>query len=65
VAPFSCVAVKRLTELNVDSLQLKRLRLCLIYVYTPWVKKGATITMAITLSILGAFAKFFHCCKEQ
>jgi len=21
--------------------------------------------MAITLSILGGFAKFFHCCKEQ
>jgi len=32
---------------------------------TPWVKKGATLTMAITLSILGGFAKFFHCCKEQ
>jgi len=28
-------------------------------------KKGATLTMAITLSILGGFAKFFHCCKEQ
>jgi len=28
-------------------------------------KKGATITMAIALSILGGFAKFFHCCKEQ
>jgi len=21
--------------------------------------------MAITLSILGGFAEFFHCCKEQ
>jgi len=28
-------------------------------------KKGATLTMAITLSILGGFAKFFHCCKQQ
>jgi len=28
-------------------------------------KKGATLTMAITLSILGGFAKFFNCCKEQ
>jgi len=28
-------------------------------------KKGATLTMAITLSILGGFAKFFHCYKEQ
>jgi len=28
-------------------------------------KKGATLTMAITLSILDRFPKFFHCCKEQ
>ena len=28
-------------------------------------KKGATLTMAITLSILDRFAKFFHCCKDQ
>jgi len=28
-------------------------------------KKGATITMTIALSILGGFAKFFHCSKEQ
>jgi len=28
-------------------------------------KKGATLTLAITLSILDGFAKFFHCCKEQ
>jgi len=28
-------------------------------------KKGATLTMAITLSILDRFAKFFHYCKEQ
>jgi len=33
--------------------------------YTVSQKKGATLTMAITLSILGGFAKFFHCCKEQ
>jgi len=33
---------------------------------TVWVKKkGATLYMAITLSILDRFAKFFHCCKEQ
>ena len=28
-------------------------------------KKGATLIMAITLSILGGFAKFFHCWKDQ
>jgi len=28
-------------------------------------QKGATLTMAITLSILGGFAKFFHCCKQH
>jgi len=28
-------------------------------------KKGATLTMAVTLSILDGFAKFFHCCEEQ
>ena len=28
-------------------------------------KKGATLSMAITLSILDRFPKFFHCCKEQ
>jgi len=28
-------------------------------------KKGATLTMAITLSILCGFAKFFHCCRQQ
>ena len=33
--------------------------------YTVSQKKGATLTMAITLSILGGFAKFFHCYKEQ
>jgi len=27
--------------------------------------KGATITMAITLSIPDRFAEFFHCCKEH
>jgi len=26
---------------------------------------GATLTMAITLSILDRFAIFFHCCKAQ
>jgi len=33
--------------------------------YTVSQKKGATLSMAITLSIFGQFAKFFHCCKEQ
>jgi len=28
-------------------------------------KKGATLTIAITLSLLDRFANFFHCCKEQ
>jgi len=28
-------------------------------------KKGATLSMAITLSVLDWFAKFFHCCKEH
>jgi len=28
-------------------------------------KKGATLTMAITLSILDRFPKFFHYCREQ
>jgi len=28
-------------------------------------KRGMTLTMAITLSILSGLAKFFHCCKEQ
>jgi len=43
------------------------LRSIIIY-YTVSQKKGATLTMAITLSILDGFdgfAKFFHCCKEQ
>jgi len=34
-------------------------------VYIVSQKKGATLTMPITLSILDRFAKFFHCCKEQ
>jgi len=37
----------------------------LSHIYTVSQKKGATITMAITLSILGGFAKFFHCWKDQ
>ena len=28
-------------------------------------KKGATLTMAITLSVLDRFAEFFHCRKEH
>jgi len=33
--------------------------------YTVSQKKGATLTMAITLSILDRFAKFFYYYKEQ
>ena len=33
--------------------------------YTVSQKKGATLTMAVTLSILDRFAKFFHYCKDQ
>ena len=35
------------------------------YIHNGESKKGATLYMAITLSILDRFAKFFHCCKEQ
>jgi len=28
-------------------------------------KMGATVTMAVTLSILDRFAKSFYCCKEH
>jgi len=28
-------------------------------------KKGATLTIAVTVSILDRFAKFFHCCKDH
>jgi len=34
-------------------------------IYTVSQKKGATLTMAITLSILDRFAKFFHCSKSS
>jgi len=33
--------------------------------YTMSQKQDATLTMAITLSVLGGFAKFLHCYKEQ
>jgi len=36
-----------------------------IHNHTSESKKGATLSMAITLSILGRFAKFFHCCKKH
>ena len=36
-----------------------------LQLYTVSQKKGATLTMAITLSIHDRFAKFFHCCKQQ
>ena len=42
------------------SLQLRH-----VCMYTVIQKKGATLTMAITLSILDRFAKFFHSCKQQ
>jgi len=28
-------------------------------------KKGATLNMAVTLSVLDRFAKFFHCCEDH
>jgi len=34
-------------------------------IYTVSQKKGATLSMAITLSVLDRFAKFFHCCKVR
>jgi len=34
-------------------------------IYTVSQKKGATLTMAITLSILDRFPKFFHYCRER
>ena len=34
-------------------------------IYTVSQKRGATLTIAITLSFLDGFGKFFHCCKEQ
>jgi len=43
---------------------LKRI-LMKLGIYAVSQKKGATQTMAITLSILDGFAKFFHCCKQQ
>jgi len=36
-----------------------------LILYTVSQKMGATLTMAITLSILDRFAIFFHCCKAQ
>jgi len=42
---------------------LSSIHLCISseYIYTVDQKKGATIIIAITLSILGRFTKFFHC----
>jgi len=37
----------------------------MVNIYTVSQKKGATLTIAITLSFVDGFAKFFHCCKEQ
>jgi len=37
----------------------------LYLLYTVSQKKGATLSMAITLSIVDRFPEFFHCCKEQ
>jgi len=38
---------------------------CRGWIYTVNQKNGATLIMAITLSILGGFAKFFHGWKDQ
>ena len=51
---------------NVASrMQTNSLRECRRRNYTVIQKKGATLTMAVTSSVLDRFAKFFHCCKEQ
>jgi len=65
IAPFSRVH----TSIYQPSIATMSL-LCTVVeiqnnIYTVSQKKGATLTMAITLSILGVFAKFFHGCKEQ
>jgi len=52
-------------------LMVVRLRLKSYFVFTHFVflhcesKKAATLTMAITLSVLHRFAKFSLCCKER
>jgi len=51
--------------MTVTQLMLKGKSATTRILYTVSQKKGATLTMAMTLSILGGFAKFFHCCKEQ
>jgi len=50
-------------KLNVRHISTSGLRDLLTYPVSQ--KKGATLTMPITLSVLDRFAKFFHCCKEQ
>jgi len=37
----------------------------ILTIYTVSQKKGATLTMAVILSIFDRFAKFFHYCKDQ
>jgi len=44
-------------------IQVQVLVLCAFYTVSQ--KKGATLTMAVTLSIFDRFAKFFHYCKDQ
>jgi len=51
--------------LDILQPQLYRHDYLFILDYTMSQKKGATLTMAITLSILDRFAKFFHCYKQR
>jgi len=58
-----------ITTADADAVSLAckfyQVSLASCYIYTVSQKKGATLTMAVTLSILDRFAKFFHYCKEQ
>ena len=54
-----------ITKLNHNAWLINMIFLKKISLIHRESKKGATLTVAITLSILDGFAKFFHCCKEQ
>ena len=67
---YRIVSVQQLNA-HADPCAELELVLCVVLysavlcIYTVSQKKGATLTMAITLSILDGFAKFFHCCKQR
>ena len=52
-------------EYEDSTSEVKGLIVCIITATSDESKKGATVTMAITLSVLDRFPKFFHCCKEH